>query len=44
MTRWPKGERTVTFLIDRGRLEAFEARDPAATVRVLAVGSLGSFV
>jgi hypothetical protein len=29
--RWPKGERTVAFLIDRGRLEPFEANDPAGT-------------
>ena len=35
MTRWHRGERTVAFLIDRGRLEPFEARDPAATAGVL---------
>lgn len=27
MARWLKGERTVRFLIDRGRLESFEAQD-----------------
>jgi hypothetical protein len=36
VTRWDKGERTVTFLIDRGRLEHFEANDPAATASALA--------
>ncbi len=35
MTRWAKGERTVTFLIERGRLERFEASDPAATADAL---------
>lgn len=25
MARWPKGERTVQFLIGRGRLESFES-------------------
>lgn len=29
MARWLKGERTVQFLIDRGRLETFEAQDLA---------------
>lgn len=29
MTRWPRGEKTVQFLIDRGRLESFEASDLA---------------
>ncbi len=27
MARWPKGEQTLQFLIDRGRLESFEASD-----------------
>jgi hypothetical protein len=36
VTRWAKGERTVTFLIERGRLERFEASDPAATADALA--------
>ena len=35
MTRWAKGERTVAFLVDRGRLEFFEASDPAATASAL---------
>ncbi|HET9899373.1 MAG TPA: hypothetical protein VFQ44_30980 [Streptosporangiaceae bacterium] len=35
MTRWAAGERTVTFLIDRGRLEGFRASDPAATASAL---------
>lgn len=35
MTRWVKGERTVAFLIDRGRLESFEASDPEATAGAL---------
>ena len=30
MARWPKGERTIQFLVDRGRLESFEAADLAA--------------
>lgn len=30
MARWPKGERTVQFLIGRGRLESFAAADLAA--------------
>jgi uncharacterized protein (UPF0332 family) len=29
VTRWPRGEKTVQFLIDRGRLESFEASDLA---------------
>ncbi len=35
VTRWVKGEQTVTFLIDRGRLERVEASDPAATASAL---------
>jgi hypothetical protein len=35
VTRWAKGERTVAFLIDRGRLEPFEASDPASTASAL---------
>lgn len=31
MARWASGERTVRFLIGRGRLEAFEASDLAAS-------------
>jgi hypothetical protein len=31
VTRWGSGERTVRFLIDRGRLEAFEASDLAVS-------------
>ena len=27
VARWPKGEQTVQFLVDRGRLEAFESSD-----------------
>jgi hypothetical protein len=27
MARWPKGEQTVQFLLDRGRLENFESSD-----------------
>ena len=27
VTRWPKGEQTVQFLVDRGRLETFESSD-----------------
>lgn len=27
MARWPRGKQTVQFLIDRGRLESFEASD-----------------
>jgi hypothetical protein len=30
VARWPKGERTVRFLVDRGRLERFEAAELAA--------------
>lgn len=30
MTRWNRGEKTVQFLIDRGRLESFEGSDLAA--------------
>jgi hypothetical protein len=30
MARWRKGERTVRFLLDRGRLENFEASDLSA--------------
>lgn len=27
MARWPRGKQPVQFLIDRGRLESFEASD-----------------
>jgi hypothetical protein len=30
MARWAKGEPTVQFLVDRNRLESFEADDLAA--------------
>jgi hypothetical protein len=30
MARWAKGEQTVRFLVDRNRLESFEADDLAA--------------
>jgi uncharacterized protein (UPF0332 family) len=30
VARWPRGEQTVQFLIDRGRLESFEASDLTA--------------
>ncbi len=30
MARWATGERTVAFLVERGRLEAIEAIDPVA--------------
>ena len=36
MTRWHRGEQTVAFLISRGRLESFEASDPAALADALA--------
>lgn len=36
MTRWVKGERTVRYLIDRGRLESFEGRDLESTADALA--------
>ncbi|HUB41664.1 MAG TPA: hypothetical protein VMA72_22695 [Streptosporangiaceae bacterium] len=36
MARWRKGEQTVQFLVDRGRLEAFESSDLTglATARI----------
>jgi len=33
--RWAKGERTVEFLVGRGRLEQFETTDPAALAEAL---------
>ena len=36
MTRWHRGEQTVAFLISRGRLESFEASDPAVLADALA--------
>jgi hypothetical protein len=30
MARWRKGEKSVVFLVSRGRLESFEAADLAA--------------
>jgi hypothetical protein len=35
VARWGKGERTVQFLVDRGRLESFEATDLAAVADAL---------
>jgi len=35
MARWEVGERTVRFLVDRNRLESFEAADLAALTEVL---------
>ena len=35
MVRWAKGERTVQFLVDRNRLESFEAEDLAALTEAL---------
>ena len=35
MARWEKGERTVRYLADRGRLESFEAEDLGALADVL---------
>ena len=36
LTRWHRGEQTVAFLIGRGRLESFEASDPAGLAETLA--------
>jgi hypothetical protein len=35
VTRWDRGERTVSFLIDKGRLESFEAAGLAAPAEAL---------
>jgi len=35
MARWVRGERTVRFLIQRGRLESFEAQDFSAAAQAL---------
>src|SRR5258708_40015472 len=35
VARWHRGEQTVQFLIDRGRLESFEASDLAALADAL---------
>lgn len=35
MARWAKGEQTVQFLVDRDRLESFEAEDLAALAEAL---------
>jgi len=35
MVRWATGEQTVQFLVDRGRLESFEAEDLAALAQAL---------
>src|ERR1700722_12915871 len=35
MTRWARGERAVQFLVDRNRLERFEAKDLAALTGAL---------
>jgi hypothetical protein len=37
MARWTRGEQTVQFLIDRSRLESFEAEDLTALTDVLIV-------
>ena len=35
MARWAAGEQTVQFLVDRNRLESFEAKDLAALAEAL---------
>ena len=35
MARWKRGERTVQYLISRGRLETVEVEDPAASADAL---------
>jgi hypothetical protein len=35
MGRWVTGERTVRFLVERGRLESFDARDFSASAQAL---------
>lgn len=35
MARWARGEQTVQFLVDRNRLESFEAKDLAALTEAL---------
>jgi hypothetical protein len=35
MARWAKGEQTVQFLVDRNRLESFEAEDLATLTEAL---------
>jgi hypothetical protein len=35
MARWAKGEQAVQFLVDRGRLESFEAEDLAVLAEAL---------
>jgi len=35
MARWASGERTVQYLVDRNRLESFEAKDLAALAEAL---------
>lgn len=35
MARWARGEQTVQFLVDRGRLESFEAGDLTALTEAL---------
>lgn len=35
MARWANGEQTVQFLVDRNRLESFEAEDVAALAAAL---------
>ncbi len=39
MTRWPVGERTVTFLIERGRLEMLGDTDLSAAAETAMVKS-----
>jgi hypothetical protein len=35
MARWVRGERTVRFLVERERLESFEAQDLSASAQAL---------
>jgi hypothetical protein len=37
MARWPRGEQAVQFLIDRDRLESFEAENLTALTDALIV-------
>src|ERR1700691_4764595 len=37
MARWTKGDRTIQFLIDKGRLESIEAPDLASQAEALIV-------
>jgi hypothetical protein len=35
MSRWWRGERTVAYLVDKGRLESFESADPGEVAAAL---------